>query len=66
MYDDLKNRGPQDRARIAMEEPQEVQYWTQELGVNREQLQQAVDAIGRSAQTVRQHLVGKGGGKQQS
>lgn len=60
MSDDLTNRGAQDRSRIAMGEEHEVRYWTQQLGVSREQLQQAVDAVGNSAEKVRQHL---GGGK---
>ncbi len=65
MSDDLKNRGAQDRARIAMGELHEVQYWTRELGVSKEQLQQAVNAVGSSAEQVRQHLAGQQGGQQQ-
>jgi len=56
MADDLKKRGPQDRSRINVHEEHEVRYWTQELGVSREQLEAAVKAAGVSAQTVREHL----------
>ena len=56
MSDDLNNRGQQDRTRIAMQEPHEVRYWTETLGVTKEELQKAVDAVGHSAAAVRQEL----------
>ena len=56
MSDDMKNRGPQDRARISLSEEHEVRYWTQALGVSREQLAAAVQAVGSSAERVRAHL----------
>lgn len=56
MADDLSNRGPQDRARIAMTEEHEVRYWTNALGVTKEELQRAVDAVGNSAEKVREFL----------
>lgn len=56
MSDNLSNRGPQDRSRINLHESWEVQYWTQELGVTREQLEQAVKQAGSSADAVRRHL----------
>lgn len=56
MSDDLNNRGGQDRIRINIHEEHEVRYWTQELGVNREQLEQAVKAVGVMAADVRKHL----------
>jgi hypothetical protein len=56
MSDDLKNRGAQDRARIAMGEEHEVKYWTEALGVSREKLQAAVDKVGNSAAAVRKEL----------
>lgn len=56
MSDDLKNKGPQDRSRIAMGEEHEVRYWTETLGVSRERLQQAVDKVGNSASAVRAEL----------
>ena len=56
MADDKTLRGPQDRSRIAMGEDYEVQYWTERFGVDRERLQQAVDAVGNSADAVEEHL----------
>ena len=56
MSDDLNNRGAQDRARINLSEDHEVRYWTQALGVSKEQLAAAVQAVGSSADRVRAHL----------
>jgi hypothetical protein len=56
MSDDMKNRGPQDRARINMNEEHEVRYWTNALGVSKEQLAAAVQAVGVGADRVRAHL----------
>lgn len=56
MSDDLHNRGPQDRSRISLSEKWEVQYWTKELGVTKEELEQAVHSAGNSVNAVRQHL----------
>lgn len=56
MSDNLNNRGPQDRSRISLSEKWEVQYWTKELNVTEEQLQQAVKQAGNSVNAVRQHL----------
>lgn len=56
MSDNLQNRGAQDRSRINMHEKWEVEYWTKELGVSKEQLEQAVKTAGSSADAVRQHL----------
>jgi hypothetical protein len=36
-----------------------VRYWTETLGVSQEQLKAAVQAVGNSADRVREHL-GKG------
>jgi hypothetical protein len=47
---------PADRARINIHEDHEVRYWTRELGVSREQLEQAVKAVGVMAADVRKHL----------
>ena len=56
MADDKQDRRPQDAARIAMGEDYEVAYWTKALGVHRERLQAAVDAVGNSADAVREYL----------
>lgn len=56
MSDDLNNRGAQDRARINVNEPHEVDYWTKELGVTKQRLQQLVKEAGTSAKAVREKL----------
>ena len=54
--DDLKKKGSQDRSKIKMHEPHEVKYWTEELGVDKDQLQKLVDKVGNSAAAVRKEL----------
>lgn len=56
MADNLNDRGPADRARINVNEEWECRYWSVELGVTPEQLRAAVDAVGTSADKVREHL----------
>lgn len=56
MADDPNIRGPQDRSRINTNQEHEVRYWTKELGVSEEQLRQAVQRVGSSADKVREHL----------
>jgi Protein of unknown function (DUF3606) len=53
MSDDLKNRGPQDRARINVNEPWEVKWWTKELGVTEEELRELVRQHGVSVAKIR-------------
>ena len=59
MADDKSKIGGQDRARINMNEDYEVRDWTKSLGVTKEQLQDAVDAVGDQAEAVRQYLKGR-------
>jgi hypothetical protein len=54
--DDLKKKGQQDRSKINMHEAHEVTYWTNELGVDKDQLQKLVDKVGNSAAAVRKEL----------
>ncbi len=56
MSDDLSKRGASDRSRISLNEEHEVSYWTKELGVSREQLEEAVKSVGNNADRVREHL----------
>lgn len=56
MSDDLNKRGQQDRIRINVNEEHELRYWTEELGVTREELERAVKAVGVMAEDVRKHL----------
>lgn len=63
MSDDKSKRGSADRSRIALGEEHEVRYWTKELGVSQQELEEAVKSVGNSAQKVREHLRGRGGKK---
>ena len=56
MSDDLNKRGQQDRIRINVNEEHEIRYWTEELGVTREELERAVKAVGVMVEDVRKHL----------
>lgn len=54
--DDKDNTGSPDRDRISLSQDHEVQYWTRALGVGVEELQKAVQAVGPTADAVRQYL----------
>ena len=56
MADDLKKRAPRDASRINVNEPWEVQYWTEKFSVSKETLAAAVNAAGTSAQAVADFL----------
>ena len=48
MADDKSKKGKQDRTRINMHEPYEVQYWKKKFGVTGQALAGAVRATGSS------------------
>ena len=54
--DNLAKRGPQDRNRISVTEPWEVDYWCERLGVTPAQLKRAVTTAGPMARDVRREL----------
>lgn len=56
MADNLNERGPQDRSRVNVNEPWELQYWSRKFGVSEDQLKDAVKAAGTSADAVGKHL----------
>ena len=57
MADDLTNKGPQDRSRISLLEPHEVQYWADKFNViSKERLSEAVKNVGHSAAAVEEEL----------
>ena len=56
MSDNLQNAGSQDRSRINVNETWEVKHWTEALGVSKEQLEEAVKAVGPSVSAVKAHL----------
>ena len=56
MTDDKSKSGSPDRDRINMSEDYEVRDWSESLGVTPERLQEAVNAVGSSADKVRDYL----------
>lgn len=56
MSDDKDQRGPQDASRISLSEAYEVAYWSQTLGVSRDDLAKAVVQVGNSAEAVRAYF----------
>ena len=56
MADDLKQTGKPDDARINVEQEHEVRYWSEKLGVSRDQLRQAVQRAGPLVKDVQRHL----------
>lgn len=56
MSDDLQQIGVPDKERINTSQDHELEYWAGKLEVTREQLMDAVQAVGNSAETVRKHL----------
>jgi hypothetical protein len=56
MPDDLANKGPQDRSRISLLEPDEVQYWADKFNVSKERLSEVVRKVGHSAAAVEKEL----------
>lgn len=59
MADDTSKSGQGDRQRININQPHELRYWTEALGVSEQQLKDAVKTAGVMAEDVRRHL-GKG------
>ena len=56
MSDDLNNRSAIDCGLISLAEPREVRYWTEALGVTKEELERAVKKVGHSAAKVCEEL----------
>ncbi|MCB4862833.1 DUF3606 domain-containing protein (plasmid) [Sphingobium sp. SJ10-10] len=56
MANEKTARGPQDSSRIALGEDYEVQYWTNRFGASKEQLEEAVEAVGNSVDAVAAYL----------
>ena len=56
MSDNLNLRGTQDRSRISMREDHEVRYWTEALGVTKDQLEKVILEVGNEADAVRKAL----------
>jgi hypothetical protein len=60
MMDDLRKKAPADRSKINFHEVWEVEYWTKELGVSKDELARLVKKVGNSAAAVRKELGGRG------
>ena len=56
MSDNLSNRGPQDASKINVHESWEVDYWTKKFDVTKEQLEEAVKAVGTGAKKVEEYF----------
>ena len=56
MSDDKGKRGPPDRDRIDLDDPDEVRNWTTSLGVTKEELQRAVEAVGTTPGKVYDYI----------
>ena len=56
MVDDLKKSGPEDPKRININEPWELDWWSKELGLTRDQLRAAVKRFGNVADKVRDEV----------
>jgi len=56
MSDNLSNKGNPDRNLISLTEAHEVRYWTEALGISKEELERVVVQVGNSAAKVREHL----------
>lgn len=52
MTDQPNDAGYETTHHISLQQQQQVQYWTTRLGVSRNQLLQAIDAVGDSAPQV--------------
>ena len=61
MTDNTADRGPQDRARISLEQDHEVRYWSQRFGIDEAALRDAVEDVGHSVQDVEQYLANRQG-----
>jgi hypothetical protein len=56
MIDNLNLKGPQDRARINLDEPYELRYWMKEFAVSEAELRELVKEHGTSVVRVRKVL----------
>jgi hypothetical protein len=56
MADDLKQTGKPDDARINVDQEHELRYWSEQLGISRDELRKAVQMAGPIVKDVRKHL----------
>jgi hypothetical protein len=56
MRDDQRERGPEDRSRINVEEDREIRWWCVQFNCSEAQLRQAVKKVGITPESVRKAL----------
>lgn len=56
MADDLEQTGKPADARINVDQEHELSYWSEKLGVSRDELRKAVEDAGSMVKDVRRHL----------
>lgn len=56
MADDKRMTGSPNRDRINLSEDHEIRDWIRSLGFSEQELREAVDAVGNSADAVRAYL----------
>ena len=61
MPDNLQNRSGSDRQRIDVNEDYELRDWSKKFGVSKDQLKEAVQAVGDQADRVEEFLKRRGG-----
>jgi uncharacterized protein DUF3606 len=54
--DDKSKTGKADDSRINVNESYELQYWSEKLNVSRDELKEAVEAVGQKAEDVTEYL----------
>lgn len=59
MPDNLQQRGGRDRELIDVNEDYELRDWSKKFGVTKEQLKEAVQAVGNESAKVEQYLKGR-------
>lgn len=56
MNDSTQQTGPKDPARIDIDDDGDRRYWSEQLGVTTDQLDEAVHQVGPTVETVREYL----------
>jgi len=56
MTDDKNKQDGRDRSRVAGDQSYELSYLVEKLGVSREQIQAAINAVGNDRDKVEQYL----------
>lgn len=56
MSDDLSKKRPQDATKVNVNESWELEYWSKKFGITKDQLKNAVKAVGVSAAAVKKYL----------